>query len=100
MKTILAIAVMAALCLSVPTIHANHDFQQTHSLTITTAVDFAAPMLIGAGTIKSKNGNNYVVRSDDGNFYFANSETAYAVNDYVSHSDPVLGWVVILGHAD
>lgn len=100
MKTILATAVMAALCLFAPTIHANHEFQQTPLLTISTAVDFAPAMLIGAGTIKSKNGNNYVVRSDDGNFYFANSETAYAVNDYVNHSDPVLGWVEILGHAD
>lgn len=97
MKTTLVILIMAALCLPVPTVQATSETIQTE---ITASTNGTAAVLIGAGTLKSKNGNCFTVRSDDGHEYFAEVVGSYIVGDYVYHSDPVNGWVDILGHAD
>ena len=52
------------------------------------------------GTIKSKNLTRMTIASDDGNEYFALPSTEYEVDELVWHSDPVNGWVTILGHVE
>ncbi|HLF63854.1 MAG TPA: hypothetical protein VI603_08875 [Saprospiraceae bacterium] len=99
MKTTLAFSVIAALCMPAPTVQATSE---TTSFSVSAAIqeDGNTAMLIGAGRIKAKNGNTFTIHSDDGNDYFAEVVGSYIVGDYVYHSDPVNGWVEILGHAD
>ncbi|HLF63855.1 MAG TPA: hypothetical protein VI603_08880 [Saprospiraceae bacterium] len=97
MKTTLTISVIAALCMPAPTVQATLVRTQTE---ICAPDNGTTAILIGAGTLKAKNGNNFTIHSDDGNDYFAEVVGSYIVGDYVYHSDPVNGWVEILGHAD
>jgi hypothetical protein len=59
--------------------------------------DAGSLMLIGTGRIRSKNGNNYTIQSNDGNTYSAECTESYVIGSEVYHSDPVNGWVEILG---
>lgn len=97
MKTTLVISIMAALCLPAPTVQATSETAQTE---ISVSHNGTSALLIGAGTLKSKNGNCFTIRSNDGHDYFAEVVGSYIIGDYVYHSDPVNGWVEILGHAD
>ena len=81
---------IAGLCLCAPTTQANDD---------RTSYSCVQASMIGAGTIKSKTGNTFTIRSDDGNTYQAEVIGSYVVGDYVYHTDPINGWVVILGLA-
>lgn len=60
----------------------------------------ASATLIGGGTVRAKDGNTYTIDSDDDNTYFAESLVSYLVGASVLHSDPVNGWVEILGHTE
>jgi len=95
MKTTLVFLLLAALCMPAPTIQANTGF--TSILIVDKRTIISTAEMIGSGIIRSKSGNNYTILSDDENTYQAVSEVSYVVGAYVSHSDPVNGWVEILG---
>jgi hypothetical protein len=97
MKTTLVFSVIALLCTTTPTIQATSKTIQEE---VWIPDNNTTAMLIGAGTIRQKSGNNYTILSDDENTYQAVSEVSYVVGAYVSHSDPVNGWVEILGPGD
>ncbi len=102
MKTTLVLSIIAALCLPAPTIQATSETTRlsTHADGVCNQKINAPAMLIGAGTIRAKSGNNYTLRSDDGSTYQAQSTSSYEIGDYVYHGEPSYGWVEILGHAD
>jgi hypothetical protein len=72
--------------------------QEPFSTAIQRAISSA--VMIGSGVVRSKSGNNYTIQSSDGNTYLAEDTVSYLVGASVLHTDPVNGWVEIIGHSE
>lgn len=95
MKTVFALLVMACFALETPATQATTHIESVCVL----HASCEDPGLTGVGRIRMKNGNTFTIESDDSNTYFAEVTGSYVVGDFVLHSDPVNGWVEILGYA-
>ena len=89
---------ISIVLISIGTIANSKHISSGEETGITSQVQVNAT--IGSGIIKRKSGNNFIIASDDGYEYLAvvPENEFYAVNDAIYHSDPVAGWVDILGH--